>query len=110
MGADVGRVVVITFALGAALAALAGALVAPIITLTPFIGANALLKAFVVVVLGGFGNIIGTAIAGIGLGVTEGLVSTYISTAYVDTVSFGILIAVLLVRPHGLIGVRVQEA
>jgi branched-chain amino acid transport system permease protein len=55
------------------------------------------------------GSIPGTVVAGLGLGLMEGVVATYVTSSLVNVFSFGVLILVLLLRPHGLVGVRVQE-
>ena len=67
------------------------------------------LKAFVAAVLGGIGNLPGAALGGIIIGVTETLVSGYISSTYRDAIAFGILILILLVRPSGLLGKKEIE-
>lgn len=92
------------FALGVGLAAIAGALMAPIFSVSPFIGAGALFKAFIVVVLGGLGSIPGAALASLLLGVAESLGSTFFDGSTADMLIFALVIAVLVVRPTGLLG------
>jgi branched-chain amino acid transport system permease protein len=98
-------VISFTFALGSALAAAAGILWSvnyPAID--PLMGILPGLKAFVAAVLGGIGNLPGAALGGIIIGVTETLVSGYISSTYRDAIAFAILILILLVKPAGLLG------
>lgn len=109
MGINVNRTISLTFALGSALAAVGGVLVAvdqP--SITPFMGAGIGLKAFVAAVLGGIGSIPGAVLGAVLLGLAEGLVSAW-STNYADAVAFLILVVVLLVRPAGLLGSSARE-
>lgn len=92
-----------TFALSTALAAASGALLSPLFVVNPFIGTLAGLKAFAVVILGGFGNIQGAILAGILLGVTESVATGLIGSSYKDAITFSILALALLLRPTGLI-------
>jgi branched-chain amino acid transport system permease protein len=103
MGVSVERIHTITFALGAGLAAAAGALLGPVFLLYPSMGDLASLKAFSVVILGGLGNFAGAALGGIVLGVAEELGAAYVSSGYRDAVGFCIIVGVLLVRPSGLL-------
>jgi branched-chain amino acid transport system permease protein len=109
MGIDSRKVVIATFAIGAALAGVAGALVGPILILSPFMGIPIILKAFAVVIMGGFGSIQGTVLAGFILGLTESFGVLVIPTAYIDTIAFVLLIGTLLVRPTGLFAERLEE-
>jgi branched-chain amino acid transport system permease protein len=92
------------FALGVALAAVAGALMAPVFSVSPFIGGAPLFKAFIVVVLGGLGSIPGAALASLLLGVAESLGSTFFDGSTADMMIFALVILVLVVRPTGLLG------
>jgi branched-chain amino acid transport system permease protein len=92
------------FALGVALAAIAGALMAPVFSVSPFIGAAPLFKAFIVVVLGGLGSIPGAALASLLLGVAESLGSTFFDGSTADMLIFAFVIVVLVIRPSGLLG------
>jgi branched-chain amino acid transport system permease protein len=92
-----------TFALSTALAAASGALLSPLFVVNPFIGTLTGLKAFAVVILGGFGNVQGAILAGILLGVAESVATGMLGSSYQDTVTFSILALALLVRPRGLI-------
>lgn len=92
------------FALGVALAAIAGALMAPVFSVSPFIGAAPLFKAFIVVVLGGLGSIGGAVLASLLLGIAESLGSTFFDGSTADMLIFALVILVLVVRPTGLMG------
>jgi branched-chain amino acid transport system permease protein len=110
MGVNTDVVISFTFALGSALAAAAGILWAvnyPAID--PLMGILPGLKAFVAAVLGGIGNLPGAALGGIIIGVTEALVSGYISSTYRDAIAFAVLILILLVKPSGLLGKKELE-
>jgi branched-chain amino acid transport system permease protein len=110
MGVNTDVVISFTFALGSALAAAAGILWAvnyPAID--PLMGILPGLKAFVAAVLGGIGNLPGAALGGIIIGVTETLVSGYISSTYRDAIAFAVLILILLIKPSGLLGKKELE-
>jgi len=105
MGINVNNTISFTFALGSALAGIAGVLVAiSYPSITPYIGVMPGLKSFVAAVLGGIGSIPGALIGGILIGVLETLSKAYISTSFSDAIVFGILILILLVKPSGLLG------
>jgi len=104
MGVSIDRVYTFTFAVGSALAAIAGALIAPIFQIFPTMGFVPFIKAFTVVILGGLGNVIGAIYAGFILGIAESLGAAYISTPYKDSFAFIILIIMLLIKPSGLMG------
>ena len=110
MGIPTDRIITFTFALGSALAAAAGVLVAlSTPRIDPLMGLLPGLKAFVAAVLGGIGNIPGAMLGGLVLGLAETLVSGYISSTYRDAIAFAVLIVILLVRPAGLLGRAVSE-
>jgi branched-chain amino acid transport system permease protein len=102
MGVGIERIHTITFAVGAGLAAAAGALLGPVFLVYPSMGDLASLKAFCVVILGGLGNFAGAAVGGLLLGVAEELGAGYLSSGYRDAVGFVLIVAVLLLRPSGL--------
>lgn len=105
MGISVNKTISMTFAIGSALAAVAGILfIAQYETLLPTLGALPGIKAFVAAVLGGIGSIPGAMLGGILLGVIESLSKAYISTQLADAIVFGVLVIVLLVKPSGLLG------
>lgn len=110
MGINVNQVISQTFAIGSALAAVAGILyICQYQSLRPTLGALPGIKAFVAAVLGGIGNVPGAMLGGIVLGVIESLGKAYISTELSDAIVFGVLVIVLLVRPSGLLGKRRSE-
>jgi branched-chain amino acid transport system permease protein len=92
----------------AAVAAIAGILVAPVTLLYPDMGAGVLVRAFAAMTLGGFGNLGGAVAGGLLMGVLEQLAGGYVSTAMVDIASYIVIIVVLLCRPAGLFG-RVER-
>lgn len=92
------------FGIGVGLAAIAGALMAPLFSVSPFIGATPLLKAFIVVILGGLGSIPGAALASLLLGVTESTASTFMSNSIAEILIFALVMAMLVIRPTGLLG------
>ncbi len=102
VGVNVSRVYTLTFALGSGMAAVAGALLAPIFVVTPSMGDLSSLKAFAIVILGGLGNIGGAAIGGFVLALIEEFGAGYVSTAYRDALGFLVILLVMLVRPQGL--------
>ncbi len=105
MGIDVNRTISITFAIGSALAAVAGVLfVSSYGFVGPYTGALPGIKAFVAAVLGGIGSVPGAMLGGVLLGIIESLSKAYISTNLSDAIVFGVLIIVLLVKPSGLLG------
>jgi branched-chain amino acid transport system permease protein len=108
-GIDTAKASSIVFALSGGLAALAGALLSPIINATPDVGAFPAVKSYVIVVLGGMGSIPGAVVASLILGVLESFGAVYLSYGYRDTFGLVILIMVLLFRPHGLFGERSRE-
>lgn len=104
VGIDVGRVYLIAFSLGTAAAALAGAVIMPFSLVSPFVGDEFILKAFVIAVLGGLGSVAGALVGGLLIGFVEALSSLYISASLGNAIVFAILIAVLLYRPWGIFG------
>jgi branched-chain amino acid transport system permease protein len=106
VGINVRRVETLVFALGSALAAVAAALIAPIFLVYNTMGDAVILKAFVIIILGGMGSIPGAIIGGYIIGLVESLGGAYLSTDYNEIVAFAILIGVLAVKPTGLFGAR----
>jgi len=92
------------FGIGVGLAAIAGALMAPLFSVSPFIGATPLLKACVVVILGGLGSIPGAALASLLLGVTESVASTFMNNSIAEILILVLVMLVLVLRPSGLLG------
>ena len=105
MGINVNRTISVTFAIGSALAAVAGVLLCSAYpSLSPYTGSMPGIKAFVAAVFGGIGSIPGAFIGGILLGIIENLAKAYISSQLSDAIVFSVLIIVLLVRPTGILG------
>ncbi len=102
-GINVPMMVMLTYGAGAALAALAGVLAAPIIQVNPLMGSNLIIVVFAVVVIGGMGSILGSVITGLGLGIIEGLTRVFYPEAS-NIVVFVIMVIVLMVKPAGLFG------
>lgn len=110
MGINVNRTISMTFAIGSALAAIAGVLLcsySPV--LQPTTGSMPGIKAFTAAVFGGIGSIPGAFVGGILLGIIEAMAQAYISTSLANSIVFGVLIVVLLVKPAGLFGKYVPE-
>jgi branched-chain amino acid transport system permease protein len=103
-GIKVGRVAALAFAIGTALAGVAGALVGPVVQVMPTMGMGPLLIAFAAVIFGGLGSIPGAMLGALVMGLVESLSSGYISATYSWVFIFGIMILVLLFRPSGLLG------
>ena len=110
MGINVNRTISMTFAIGSALAAIAGVLLCSAVpTLQPTTGAMPGIRAFTAAVLGGIGSIPGAMLGGILLGLIEIFSKAYISPQFSDAIVFSVLIIILLVRPAGLLGKQTQE-
>ena len=110
MGINVNSTIAITFAIGSALASIAGVLLCSAYpSLTPYTGSMPGIKAFVAAVFGGIGSIPGAFIGGILLGIIEVFGKAYISSQLSDAIVFAVLIVVLLVKPSGLLGKNIQE-
>jgi len=105
-GVNIDWVHTYTFALACGLAAVSGALLGPTAVIFPTIGEWAVLKAFIVVVMGGLGSMGGAVAGGLLLGIAEALGANYISIAFKDAIGYGIVVAVLLWRPAGLFVAR----
>jgi branched-chain amino acid transport system permease protein len=104
MGINVKWMSVLAFGLGTALAGTAGALLAPTYYIFPQVGGPFTLKAFVVVVLGGMGSIVGATLGGVLIGVTESLSAVYIASGLKELVVYVLFLLILLFRPSGLLG------
>lgn len=106
MGINVGRIQLIAFGIGVASAAAAATLMLPTLAFAADVGVNFMLIAFVIVVLGGLGNFMGTLISGFIVGFAEGIAGVFLPASLVPAVGLGILILVLLFRPQGMFGER----
>ena len=110
MGINVNQTISMTFAIGAALAAVAGVLLCSTVPmLQPTTGSMPGIRAFTAAVFGGIGSIPGAMIGGILLGIIENFAKAYLSTQFSDAIVFGVLIIILLVKPAGLMGKQIQE-
>jgi branched-chain amino acid transport system permease protein len=107
VGINVAHISLLAFAIGTGLAGLAAGLISPMYNIYPSMGTLLTLKAFAVVIMGGFGNVNGAIYAAILLGLVESFAAGYLSSEYTDAIAFGAMILVLLVRPYGLFGRRV---
>jgi branched-chain amino acid transport system permease protein len=109
MGIKVNRMIILTFILATCLASIAGFLMAPLWFLEPNVGLYIIVKAFIAIVIGGFGSIPGLVIGGLFLGVIEVLVASHLTSEYKDVISFLILITMLLLLPQGFFGEKIAE-
>jgi len=106
MGISISRAVMTAYALSSALAAVAGVLLAPLLNVAPTMGTLIGLKAFAVAIIGGLDSAAGIVLAGFLYGVLESLVAGYVSTGAREIVGFGVVIAMLALRPSGLLGLQ----
>jgi branched-chain amino acid transport system permease protein len=109
MGINQNLVILLTIVIASALAGVSGALLGPVVVLTPFTGASLIVKAFAIVIIGGFGNMDGTIIAGLAVGIVEAFTVQYLGSGIIDLVVFAMLLTMLVIRPTGLIAERKEE-
>ncbi len=109
MGINPNQLVMLTFVIASALAGMAGAMLGPVLVLTPFAGTSVIVKAFAIVIIGGFGNFEGTILAGLLVGLIESYTTQYLGPGMIDIVVFAILLLMLAVRPTGLIAEKRDE-
>ena len=109
MGINPNRLIMLTFVIASALAGLGGAMLGPVLVLTPFAGTSVIVKAFAIVIIGGFGNVEGTIIAGLIVGLIESYTTQMLGPGLIDIVVFALLLLMLAVRPTGLIAERREE-
>ncbi len=109
MGINPDFLIGLTIVIASAMAGMAGALIGPVLVLTPFAGATVIVKAFAIVIIGGFGNMEGTILAGILVGIIEAFTVQYLGSGLIDLVVFVLLLVMLVVRPTGLIAERREE-
>jgi branched-chain amino acid transport system permease protein len=109
MGINPSALIMLTFVIASALAGMAGAMLGPILVLTPFAGTTVIVKAFAIVIIGGFGNVEGTIIAGLLVGLIESYTTQLINPGLTDIVVFTLLLLMLALRPTGLIAERREE-
>jgi len=105
-GIRINRYTALTFAIGCSLAAAAGTLLAPIFVVSPFMGSLPVVKAFIVIVLGGLGSMMGAMMGGLILGIVESVTGTYLGATIQEVSGFLLLILVLIFKPGGMFGER----
>ncbi len=109
MGINPNYVIMLTFVIASALAGMGGAMLGPVLVLTPFAGTSVIVKAFAIVIIGGFGNVEGTIIAGLIVGLIESYTTQFLDPGWIDIVVFALLLLTLAVRPTGLVAERREE-
>ena len=109
MGINPNQLIMLTFVIASALAGMSGAMLGPVLVLTPFAGTTVIVKAFAIVIIGGFGNVEGTIIAGLIVGLIESYTTQFLDPGLIDIVVFALLLLTLAVRPTGLIAERREE-
>ncbi len=109
MGINPNQLIMLTFVIASALAGMGGAMLGPVLVLTPFAGTTVIVKAFAIVIIGGFGNVEGTILAGILVGLIESYTTQLVNPGLIDIVVFSLLLLMLAFRPTGLIAERREE-
>jgi branched-chain amino acid transport system permease protein len=109
MGINTNYLIMLTFIIASALAGMGGALLGPVLVLTPFAGTSVIVKAFAIVIIGGFGNVEGTIIAGLCVGLIESYTTQFLDPGLIDIVVFALLLVMLALRPTGLIAEKRAE-
>lgn len=109
VGINPNFLVMLTFIIASALAGMSGALLGPVLVLTPFAGTSVIVKAFAIVIIGGFGNVEGTIIAGLIVGLIESYTTQFLDPGLIDIVVFALLLVMLALRPTGLIAEKRAE-
>jgi branched-chain amino acid transport system permease protein len=109
MGIDVNKISRASVVIGSSLAAAAGALSGPVNLLSPQLGQVEMLNAFAAIILGGFGNINGTILGALFIGMVQSVASVYISNSYSMSIAFGLLLVTLIFFPRGLVPERLEE-
>jgi branched-chain amino acid transport system permease protein len=109
MGINPNHLIMLTFVIASALTGMGGAMLGPILVLTPFAGTTVIVKAFAIVIIGGFGNVEGTIIAGLLVGLIESYTTQFVNPGLIDIVVFTLLLMMLAFRPTGLIAEKREE-
>jgi len=109
VGINPSFLIMLTFIIASALAGMSGALLGPVLVLTPFAGTSVIVKAFAIVIIGGFGNVEGTIIAGLIVGLIESYTTQFLDPGLIDIVVFALLLVMLALRPTGLIAEKRTE-
>lgn len=108
VGINVARIYLITFGLGSAIAGIGGSLILPFLSVSPYVGMGFLIYAFIAMVLGGMGNLMGSLLGGLIIGGCEGIASLLIGPSLRQLVSYFILVGILLFKPSGLLGEKLE--
>jgi len=103
-GININRYIALSFGVGCALAAVAGALLAPIFVVSPFMGNGPVVKAFIVIILGGLGSMMGAVVGGLILGIVESFGATYMGATIQEISGFLLLLLILTIKPTGIFG------
>ena len=109
IGIDTNRVSRASVVLGSSLAAAAGAVSGPVNLLSPEMGQAEMLNAFAAIILGGFGNVNGTILGALVIGMVQSVAAVYLSNAYSSSIAFGLLVVTLMFFPRGLVPERLDE-
>ena len=109
MGINPNQLIMVAFVVASALAGMAGAMLGPVLVLTPFAGTSVIVKAFAIVIIGGFGNFEGTILAALLVGLIESFTTQYLGPGMIDIVVFALLLVMLAIRPTGLIAEERDE-
>ena len=109
MGINPNAIIMLTFVIACALAGMGGAMLGPVLVLTPFAGTSVIVKAFAIVIIGGFGNFDGTILAGLLVGLIESYTTQYLGPGMIDIIVFALLLVMLAIRPTGLIAEKREE-
>jgi len=109
MGINPNQLIMLTFVIASALAGMGGAMLGPVLVLTPLAGTSVIVKAFAIVIIGGFGNVEGTIIAGLLVGLIESYTTQFLDPGLIDIVVFALLLLTLAIRPTGLIAEKREE-
>jgi len=109
MGINPNQLVMLTFVIASALAGMAGAMLGPVLVLTPFAGTSVIVKAFAIVIIGGFGNFDGNILAAVLVRLIESYTTQYRSEGMIDIIVFALLLVMLAIRPTGLIAEKREE-
>lgn len=109
MGINQNQLIMLTIVIASAFAGMAGAMLGPVLVLTPFAGATVIVKSFAIVIIGGFGNMEGTILAGLLVGLIEAYTTQFLGPGVIDLVVFALLLVVLAFRPTGLIAEKREE-
>jgi branched-chain amino acid transport system permease protein len=109
MGIDANRMSRLAVMVGMALAAAAGALAGPVNLISPDMGQAEMLSAFAAIILGGFGNVNGTLLGALVIGMAQSVAAVYVSNAYASSIAFGLMLATLIFFPRGIVPERLSE-